>query len=86
VRAGCAVAFGVMSDARGTEEVAAVVETRETGESASALDRAVRDKVLQSTGLSLRHLVLVPPGGIEKTTSGKLARRATRARHADRLV
>jgi acyl-CoA synthetase (AMP-forming)/AMP-acid ligase II len=27
----------------------------------------------------------VPPGGVEKTTSGKLARRATRARYADRL-
>lgn len=82
VRAGCAVAFGILCEERGTEELAAVIETRETGEAAAALDRAVRDKVLRSTGLALRHVVLVPPGGVEKTTSGKLARRATRARHA----
>jgi len=82
VRAGCVVAFGVMSEERGTEELAAIAETRETGEAAAALDRAVRRKVLGSTGLALRHLLLVPPGGVEKTTSGKLARRATRERHA----
>jgi acyl-CoA synthetase (AMP-forming)/AMP-acid ligase II len=83
VRAGCAVAFGVTNEERGTEELAAVVETRETGAAAAALDRAVRQKVLESTGLALRHLRLVPPGGVEKTTSGKLARRATRERYAD---
>ena len=74
-----------MSEAHGTEEIAAVIETRETGEAAAALDRAVRQKVLRSTGLTLRHVVLVPPGGVVKTTSGKLARRATRERHADQL-
>ena len=46
----------------------------------------MRQKVLESTGLALRHLLLVPPGGVEKTTSGKLARRATRARYAAQLV
>jgi acyl-CoA synthetase (AMP-forming)/AMP-acid ligase II len=85
VRAGCAVAFGVMNEARGTEELAAVVETRETGSALAELERAIRNRVLESTGLALRHLLLVPPGGVEKTTSGKLARRATRQRHAARL-
>jgi acyl-CoA synthetase (AMP-forming)/AMP-acid ligase II len=85
VRAGCVVAFGVIDEARGTEELAAVIETRESGEAAAALERAVRQKVLTSTGLALRHVRLVPPGGVEKTTSGKLARRATRERYARRL-
>jgi acyl-CoA synthetase (AMP-forming)/AMP-acid ligase II len=85
VRAGCVVAFGVMNEARGTEELAAVIETRETGDGAAALERSVRQRVLASTGLALRHVLLVPPGGVEKTTSGKLARRATRERHAARL-
>ncbi len=85
VRAGCAVAFGVMNEGRGTEELAAVVETRETGAAAAALERAIRSRVLERSGLALRHLLLVPPGGVEKTTSGKLARRATRARYAGRL-
>jgi acyl-CoA synthetase (AMP-forming)/AMP-acid ligase II len=83
VREGCAVAFGVLDPERGTEDVAAVVETRLTGAAErAALEEAIRVEVVRATGLAVRHVVLVPPGGVEKTTSGKLARRATRARHA----
>jgi len=86
VRQGCVIAFGVMNRARGTEEVAAVIETRETdGARLQEIERAARHKVLTATGLPLRYALLVPPGGVVKTSSGKLARRATRARHADRL-
>jgi acyl-CoA synthetase (AMP-forming)/AMP-acid ligase II len=86
VREGCAVVFGVLSDARGTEDLAAVVETRLTDNAAlDALRQRIRDAVSAATGLGLRHVLLVPPGGIEKTTSGKLARRATRARYAEAL-
>jgi acyl-CoA synthetase (AMP-forming)/AMP-acid ligase II len=83
VREGCAVAFGVMNEQRGTEELAAVVETREDDpERLGRLGRAIRAEVMRETGLGIRHLKLVPPGGVEKTTSGKLARRATHLRHA----
>jgi acyl-CoA synthetase (AMP-forming)/AMP-acid ligase II len=86
VREGCAVALGVLDPERGTEDVAAVVETRETDEPAlAALRDAIRVEVTRATGLALRHVLLVPPGGVEKTTSGKLARRATRRRWAERL-
>jgi len=86
VRQGCVVSFGVMNDVRGTEEIAAVVETRETAEDRQAeLTRGARKRVLNATGLPLRHVILVPPGGVVKTSSGKLARRATRERHRDQL-
>jgi acyl-CoA synthetase (AMP-forming)/AMP-acid ligase II len=86
VRSGCAVAFGVANPARGTEEVAVVAETKEEGAEARArLESAIRARALAALGLAVRHILLVPPGGVEKTTSGKLARRATRARYADRL-
>ena len=39
--------------------------------------------VIHTIGLGIRHLHLVPPGGIDKTTSGKLARRSTRARYPE---
>ena len=87
VREGCVVAFGMLDEQRGTEDVAAVVETKEAD--AAALERlreAIREAVMDSTGLALRHVLLVPPGGVEKTTSGKLARRATRQRWAEQLV
>jgi acyl-CoA synthetase (AMP-forming)/AMP-acid ligase II len=86
VRQGCAVAFGVLNEERGTEELAAIVETRVEGDAErDALERAIRAEVLRTIGLALRHVVLVPPGGVEKTTSGKLARRASRHRWAERL-
>ena len=86
VREGCTIAFGVLNEARGTEELAAVIETRVEGaEAQAALGEAVRRAVTERTGLALRHVVLVPPGGIEKTSSGKLARQATRRRYASAI-
>ncbi len=74
-------------DERGTEDLAAVVETREADpEALEVLATAIRVEVMRCTGLGIRHLELVPPGGIEKTTSGKLARRATQRRYADRFI
>jgi acyl-CoA synthetase (AMP-forming)/AMP-acid ligase II len=82
VREGCVVVFGMLNEERGTEELAAVVETREnTPEGLEKLRRAIRSEVNRTTGLGLPHLLLTPPGGVEKTTSGKLARSSTRRRH-----
>ena len=82
VRQGCAVAFGVANPQSGTEELGAVVETRVEGADAlAALGRDVRREVARTIGLGIRYLHLVAPGGIDKTTSGKLARRSTRARY-----
>jgi acyl-CoA synthetase (AMP-forming)/AMP-acid ligase II len=84
VREGCAVAFGVMSQERGTEELAAVVETKEENPVAlEALGLAIRSEVTRATGLGIRYLKLVPPGGVQKTTSGKLARAATQRRYRE---
>ncbi|MEZ4219224.1 MAG: fatty acyl-AMP ligase [Myxococcota bacterium] len=87
VRIGCAVAFGLLDEAAGTEAIAAVVETRETEPRALAvLERAIADAVLGATGVALRHLLLVAPDGVEKTTGGKLSRSATRERYRDALL
>jgi acyl-CoA synthetase (AMP-forming)/AMP-acid ligase II len=84
VRQGCAIAFGVMSRDRGTEELAVVAETkREDPEALETLTRAIRREVIRSVGLGVRHVKLVPPGGVAKTTSGKLARSATRQRYLE---
>jgi acyl-CoA synthetase (AMP-forming)/AMP-acid ligase II len=86
VRIGCAVAFALPDPAAGTHCLGAVVETRLTDPAERAtLAAAIRAAVARRTGLPLRRLALVPPGGVEKTTSGKLARRATRRRWAAEL-
>jgi acyl-CoA synthetase (AMP-forming)/AMP-acid ligase II len=84
VREGCAVAFGVENQEQGTEEVGAVVETRiEDEQERAELARAIGREVARTIGIGIRRLHLVGPGGINKTTSGKLARRATRARYPE---
>ncbi len=86
VREGCAVVFGVLTEARGTESLVAVVETREADETArSRLRQRIGAEVQRATGLLLSQVLLVPPGGVEKTTSGKLARKATHSRYAEQL-
>jgi len=87
VREGCTAVFGVLNEVRGTEDIAAVVETRETDVATlTRLEDTIRAEITRATGLGLRHVILVPPGGVEKTTSGKLARSATQRRYADRLM
>ena len=87
VRRGCAVAFGVLDATSGTEVLCAVVETRLSDSTdLDALASAIRAQVTRNTGLALRHLKLVPPEGVGKTTSGKLARGATRERYAAELA
>jgi acyl-CoA synthetase (AMP-forming)/AMP-acid ligase II len=86
VRQGCVIAFGVLSEERGTEEIAAVVETRAAAADRPPLEQSIRAAVLRETGLAVRYVLLVEPGGVEKTSSGKLARQATRRRWADALA
>jgi fatty-acyl-CoA synthase len=84
VRDGCVVAVGVQNEARGTEDLAVVAETKLDDPTAlDRLRREIRSNVQSAVGLGVRHLLLVTPGGIEKTTSGKLARSATHRRYFD---
>ena len=77
----------ILNEELGTEELAAVVETRETGTPArEALRAAIRREVTEATGLGIRYLLLTPPDGVEKTTGGKLSRSGTRDRHLDELL
>jgi fatty-acyl-CoA synthase len=78
VRAGNVIAFGV-EGRRGREDVVVVAETRadEIGPVRDAVSRSVR----QAVGVPLRDLVLVSPGTLPKTSSGKLQRALCRSRY-----
>jgi 1-acyl-sn-glycerol-3-phosphate acyltransferase len=79
VRRGCVVAFGVPRESEGTEALVVVAETREKDH--EALAAAVRTAVADALGLPPDEVVLVPPGAIPKTPSGKVRRQATRELH-----
>ena len=82
VRPGCVAVFGVEHD--GSELPAAVVEIDPSveGSSAAALREivlAARRAISSEFGVTVHDVVLVKPGTIPKTSSGKVQRAATRA-------
>ena len=84
VRAGNVIAFG--SDRRrGREAIIVVAETRADDDTAPMRD-AVASKVSDAVGVPPVDVVLVRPGTLPKTSSGKLQRSLCRDRyHADQL-
>jgi 1-acyl-sn-glycerol-3-phosphate acyltransferase len=82
VRRGCVVAFGVPSATLGTEALVVVAETRATDEDErERLAAAVTERVAAAVELPPDRVVLVAPGAVPKTSSGKLRRADTRAQY-----
>jgi acyl-CoA synthetase (AMP-forming)/AMP-acid ligase II len=61
------------------EEALSVASGEATAELANSVDHIVRARVAGTHGLRLDRLVLVPPGTIPRTSSGKVSRSACRA-------
>jgi fatty-acyl-CoA synthase len=76
VRAGGVAAVGVTDSARGTEQLTLVVETKQFGDPAAAADlrAAVERAVSDVSGVRPHAVLVVPPGSVPKTPSGKLQR------------
>jgi acyl-CoA synthetase (AMP-forming)/AMP-acid ligase II len=73
VRKGCVVAFAIEEPADTALIVAA--ETREAGgEAHEELGRRIRARVSAAFALPLREVLLLPPGALPKSTSGKVRR------------
>jgi len=80
VRKGCVAAFGVPDSRGGTEQVVIVAETRarDAGER-DAIEGAILERVAQAIGAPPDIVRLVGPGGVPKTSSGKIRRSDTKA-------
>ncbi|HYQ67828.1 AMP-binding protein [Actinophytocola sp.] len=77
--ASLAAVFSYHGDTTVTEQVVAVVETRAKPGEWPRLRTEVATAVRQAFGLSLADVVVLPRGGIPRTTSGKRQRQAVRA-------
>ncbi|MCA8921353.1 MAG: fatty acyl-AMP ligase [Planctomycetes bacterium] len=81
VRVGCCAAFGVRNQKRGTEDLILVCETREEDPDARGrMQTAIRNAVLEAVGATPDTIVLVGPGTVPKTSSGKIQRGLMRER------
>jgi fatty-acyl-CoA synthase len=72
------VAFG--SNRRGEERLVVVAESR-TPDAAPAIARQVTGSIHEALGVVPEEVVIVPPGTLPKTSSGKLRRAETRRRY-----
>jgi fatty-acyl-CoA synthase len=79
VRQGCVAAFGVADPAVGTERLVVVAEAREPDVSRHRpLRRDVVARTIDAIGVPPDEVLIVPPGRVLKTSSGKIRRGAMR--------
>jgi acyl-CoA synthetase (AMP-forming)/AMP-acid ligase II len=74
VRTGNVIAFGVSDAEIGRERVVVAAETKLAEADHASLARAVRARVLEALALRVDEVLLLPPGSLPKTSSGKLQR------------
>ncbi|MEU1466831.1 fatty acyl-AMP ligase [Streptomyces sp. NPDC005761] len=83
IRPGCIAAFSVEDGTGGEHPVVVAETTATTAARCAEVEAAVRGAVGEAHGLSLRQVVLIRPGTIPKTSSGKIQRKACRAAYAE---
>ncbi len=82
VRRGCVIAFGEDMPEHG-EGIVVVAETATDAARHDELKALIRAAVVATTGTSADDVVLIPRGGVLKTSSGKLRRQETRQAYRD---
>jgi fatty-acyl-CoA synthase len=87
VHAGRSVAFGMFDEAQGTEEVVIIAEgdSDDSNEQQQLAD-AIRLHVTKNSAIALRHVKVVGPRWILKTSSGKTARSANKEKFLRELA
>ena len=86
VHAGRSVAFGMFDESQGTEEVVIIAEVdSEDEQEHEKIADTVRAHVTKNSAIALRHVKVVGPKWIIKTSSGKTARTANKEKFISEL-
>jgi acyl-CoA synthetase (AMP-forming)/AMP-acid ligase II len=86
VHAGRSVAFGMFDEYQGTEEVVIIAEVdSDDEEEHQKIADALRAHVTKNSAIALRHVKVVGPKWIVKTSSGKTARAANKEKFLNEL-
>ena len=84
LRLGCFVAFGVDDEKRGTQRVVIATEVRDPSTvDGKGIIGTIRERVLLQLGIAVDEVILVQPGTLSKTTSGKRRHRSFRQQYLD---
>jgi fatty-acyl-CoA synthase len=86
VHAGRSVAFGIFDEEQGTEEAVIIAESdSEEAADQQKIADAIRAHVTKNSAIALRHVKVVGPKWILKTSSGKTARTANKEKFLKEL-
>jgi acyl-CoA synthetase (AMP-forming)/AMP-acid ligase II len=86
VHAGRSVAFGMFDEEQGTEEVVIIAEVDSEDETEQQkIADALRTHITKNSAIALRHVKVVGPKWILKTSSGKTARSANKEKFLKEL-
>ena len=86
VHPGRTVAFGLFDEAQGTEEVVLIAEVDSTDEAEhERIADEIRRYVTKNSAIAMRHVRVVGPKWILKTSSGKVARTASKEKFIKEL-
>ncbi len=86
VHAGRSVAFGVFNEEEGTEDVVVIAEVDSSDPAEQQkVAEAIRQHVTKNSAIALRHVKVVDPKWIVKTSSGKTARSANKEKFLEEL-
>jgi fatty-acyl-CoA synthase len=87
VKEGRVVAFGVLREEKGTEDVVVLAESAEHADRADVqrLRKEIKARVMQRLDCPVDDAVILPPQSLIKTTSGKIARRDNRRFYLEQL-
>ena len=86
VHAGRSVAFGLFDEEQGTEEVVIIAEADSDDEAKNQkIAELIRQHVTKNSAIALRHVKVVGPKWILKTSSGKTARSANKEKYLQEL-
>jgi acyl-CoA synthetase (AMP-forming)/AMP-acid ligase II len=84
VHAGRVAAFGVFNDDLGTEEIVVVAESdSQDSHEARWIADSIKVNVARGSDVVVRHVRIVPPRWLIKTSSGKLERQANRQKYLE---
>ena len=85
VRAGNVIAFGV-EGYKGKESLVVVAEAKAEPDQLDAIRESIHHRTIEVSGLPPRDVMLVRPGTLPKTSSGKLQRSLCRQRYLDEAL
>ncbi|WP_051305406.1 AMP-binding protein [Desulfogranum mediterraneum] len=87
IRKGCVAVFGSQHGQDGTERVVVLAESRKQGHEAhQQLTQKINQIGVDLLGLPPDEVVIVPPGAVLKTSSGKIRRSSTRQFYEQGLI